>query len=204
MRLNGTTRSGRRSKRSQRHSSNSAEWKRRRADGGLVPEGNAQRRRPRRHEGPYRRFCGQSPGKTRGATAVNLPKEKILDALANGPLDAFEWIVPYDHEKFAASGDDEYLSWQVAEYSFDNFMIRERRQARTVIAKEAVLWTAPLFATLPPRLGFERRRQHESIRRAPSHSMFRHSNRSILTAATQCYFYDLSRLRRLTRADQND
>jgi TRAP-type mannitol/chloroaromatic compound transport system substrate-binding protein len=42
---------------------------------------------------------------TRGAIAVSLPKEKILDVLANGSLDAFEWIAPYDDEKFAVSGD---------------------------------------------------------------------------------------------------
>jgi TRAP-type mannitol/chloroaromatic compound transport system substrate-binding protein len=37
---------------------------------------------------------------TRGATPVAIPKEGILDALANGSLDAFEWVGPYDDEKF--------------------------------------------------------------------------------------------------------
>ena len=41
------------------------------------------------------------------------------------------------NQKFKAMADsylsfrsDEYLWWQVAEYSFDNFMIRERRAKR--------------------------------------------------------------------------
>ncbi len=39
---------------------------------------------------------------TRGATVVSLPKDKIIEALANGTLDAFEWVGPYDDEKFEA------------------------------------------------------------------------------------------------------
>jgi TRAP-type mannitol/chloroaromatic compound transport system substrate-binding protein len=40
---------------------------------------------------------------SRGATAVSLPKDKILEALASGSLDAFEWVGPYDDEKFGGA-----------------------------------------------------------------------------------------------------
>jgi TRAP-type mannitol/chloroaromatic compound transport system substrate-binding protein len=33
-------------------------------------------------------------------------------------------------ESYLAFRSDEYLWWQVAEYSFDNFMIRQRRARR--------------------------------------------------------------------------
>ena len=41
----------------------------------------------------------------RGATSVSLPKEKILEALQQGSLDAFEWAGPYDDEKFGETQD---------------------------------------------------------------------------------------------------
>ena len=56
---------------------------------------------------------------TRGATVVSLPKAKILEALANGSLDAFEWAGPYDDEKFggATESDPEPIS-KVAPYYY--------------------------------------------------------------------------------------
>ena len=41
----------------------------------------------------------------RGATPVGLGKEKILGALQDGSLDAFEWAGPYDDEKFGGIQD---------------------------------------------------------------------------------------------------
>ena len=41
----------------------------------------------------------------RGATSVTLPKEKILEALQQGSLDAFEWAGPYDDANFGETQD---------------------------------------------------------------------------------------------------
>ena len=40
---------------------------------------------------------------TRGAMVICVPKDNILEALTNGSLDAFEWIAPYDDEKFVGA-----------------------------------------------------------------------------------------------------
>jgi TRAP-type mannitol/chloroaromatic compound transport system substrate-binding protein len=40
-----------------------------------------------------------------GAIVTNLPKDQILAALANGSLDGFEWVGPYDDERFSGAGD---------------------------------------------------------------------------------------------------
>src|SRR5271166_6038036 len=40
---------------------------------------------------------------TLGASVVSLPKDGILDALSKGSLDAFEWVGPYDDEKFGGT-----------------------------------------------------------------------------------------------------
>jgi len=42
---------------------------------------------------------------SRGATPVPIPKESIFDSLSKGALDAFEWVGPYDDEKFAEPSD---------------------------------------------------------------------------------------------------
>ena len=40
-----------------------------------------------------------------GAIPVAVPKEEILEALSKGTLDAFEWVGPYDDEKFGELKD---------------------------------------------------------------------------------------------------
>ena len=42
---------------------------------------------------------------TLGASPVAMPKDAIYDALSSGSLDAFEWVGPYDDEKFGESKD---------------------------------------------------------------------------------------------------
>ena len=42
---------------------------------------------------------------TLGATLVNMPKDEILPALSKGTLDGFEWIGPYDDERFNKTDD---------------------------------------------------------------------------------------------------
>jgi TRAP-type mannitol/chloroaromatic compound transport system substrate-binding protein len=39
----------------------------------------------------------------RGAKPVQIPRDGILAALANGSLDAFEWVGPYDDERFGGA-----------------------------------------------------------------------------------------------------
>jgi TRAP-type mannitol/chloroaromatic compound transport system substrate-binding protein len=80
---------------------------------------------------------------TRGATAVNLAKEKILDALADGSLDAFEWIAPYDDEKFAPSpGGPRAPISTVAPYYYYPGWWKGETQLHLVVSKEK-------FAALP-------------------------------------------------------
>ena len=42
---------------------------------------------------------------TLGAEPVSMPKDAIYDALESGSLDAFEWVGPYDDEKFGERKD---------------------------------------------------------------------------------------------------
>ena len=42
---------------------------------------------------------------TLGANPVAMPKDAIYDALSSGALDAFEWVGPYDDEKFGENKD---------------------------------------------------------------------------------------------------
>jgi TRAP-type mannitol/chloroaromatic compound transport system substrate-binding protein len=42
---------------------------------------------------------------TLGANPVSMPKDAIYDALESGALDAFEWVGPYDDEKFGERKD---------------------------------------------------------------------------------------------------
>ena len=46
---------------------------------------------------------------TRGAKVVSVPKENILEAIANGSLGAFEWIAPCDDEKLAGATEGHWM-----------------------------------------------------------------------------------------------
>ena len=72
---------------------------------------------------------------TRGATVVSLPKAKILEALANGSLDAFEWAGPYDDEKFAAEEGGEPIA-KVAPYYYYPGWWKGETQLHLVVATE--------------------------------------------------------------------
>ncbi len=78
-----------------------------------------------------------------GATVISLPKDKILEALANGSLDAFEWIAPYDDEKFvrAPEGGHSPIS-SVAPYYYFPAWWKGDTQLHLVVSKEK-------FAALP-------------------------------------------------------
>jgi TRAP-type mannitol/chloroaromatic compound transport system substrate-binding protein len=80
---------------------------------------------------------------THGATVISLPKDKILEALANGSLDAFEWIAPYDDEKFVRApegGPAPIMS--VAPYYYFPAWWKGDTQLHLVVSKEK-------FAALP-------------------------------------------------------
>ena len=80
---------------------------------------------------------------THGMTVISLPKDKILEALANGSLDAFEWIAPYDDEKFvrAPEGGSAPIS-SVAPYYYFPAWWKGDTQLHLVVSKER-------FAALP-------------------------------------------------------
>jgi len=80
---------------------------------------------------------------THGATVISLPKDKILEALANGSLDAFEWIAPYDDEKFVRvpEGGSAPIS-SVAPYYYFPAWWKGDTQLHLVVSKER-------FAALP-------------------------------------------------------
>jgi TRAP-type mannitol/chloroaromatic compound transport system substrate-binding protein len=56
---------------------------------------------------------------TQGAIPVSVPKDEILDWLSKGALDAFEWVGPYDDERFGkADGGAAQLISKVAPYYY--------------------------------------------------------------------------------------
>jgi TRAP-type mannitol/chloroaromatic compound transport system substrate-binding protein len=79
----------------------------------------------------------------RGATVISLPQDEIFAALSNGSLDAFEWITPYDDEKFvrATQGGRESIS-SVAPYYYFPAWWKGDTQLHLVVSKEK-------FAALP-------------------------------------------------------
>lgn len=80
---------------------------------------------------------------TLGATAVTLPKDGILEALSKGSLDAFEWVGPYDDEKFGGAGEGAAGSIsKVAPYYYYPGWWKGGMQLHLVVAKEK-------FAALP-------------------------------------------------------
>ena len=79
---------------------------------------------------------------TFGATAVTLPKDGILEALAKGSLDAFEWVGPYDDEKFSAAEDGSGAISKVAPYYYYPGWWKGEMQLHLVIGNEK-------FSSLP-------------------------------------------------------
>jgi len=80
---------------------------------------------------------------TRGATAVAIPKEGILDALSAGSLDAFEWVGPYDDEKFGEPKDGARPAIsKVAPYYYYPGWWKGDMQLHLIVAKDK-------FAALP-------------------------------------------------------
>ena len=73
---------------------------------------------------------------TRGAVVVSLPKTKILEALANGSLDAFEWAGPYDDEKFSAGESGAQPIAKVAPYYYYPGWWKGETQLHLVVATE--------------------------------------------------------------------
>ena len=78
-----------------------------------------------------------------GATAVSVPREGILEALSKGSLDAFEWVGPYDDEKFGdlKDGVREPIS-KVAPYYYYPGWWKGDMQLHLVVARDK-------FAGLP-------------------------------------------------------
>ena len=75
-----------------------------------------------------------------GATVLNLPKEQIVGALANGQLDAFEWMAPYDDEKFlGATADGRAPISSVAPYYYYPGWWKGETQLHLVVSKEKFL-----------------------------------------------------------------
>ncbi len=80
---------------------------------------------------------------TQGATPVAVPKDGILDALKDGSLDAFEWVGPYDDEKFGELKDGvrQEIS-KVAPYYYYPGWWKGNLQLHLAVAKDK-------FAALP-------------------------------------------------------
>ena len=80
---------------------------------------------------------------TLGATPVAVPKDGILDALKDGSLDAFEWVGPYDDEKFGElQGRRQAEISKVAPYYYYPGWWKGNMQLHLVVAKDK-------FAALP-------------------------------------------------------
>ena len=74
---------------------------------------------------------------TLGAIPVSMPKENILAALSTGALDGFEWIGPYDDERFGKNDDGtgEPIS-KVAPYYYYPGWWKGGMQLHLVVAKD--------------------------------------------------------------------
>ncbi len=74
---------------------------------------------------------------TLGAIPVGVPKDGILDALSKGSLDAFEWVGPYDDEKFTGNVDGAPAPIsKAAPYYYYPGWWKGEMQLHLVIAKE--------------------------------------------------------------------
>ena len=79
---------------------------------------------------------------TRGAIPVSVPKDEILQALAKGTLDAFEWAGPYDDERFSANEAGVDPISKAAPYYYYPGWWKGEFQLHLVVSKEK-------FAALP-------------------------------------------------------
>jgi TRAP-type mannitol/chloroaromatic compound transport system substrate-binding protein len=80
---------------------------------------------------------------TLGATPVTTPKEDLISALQSGALDAFEWVGPYDDEKFNEAKEDAGPAiFKVAPYYYYPGWWKGGMQLHLVVSKEK-------FAALP-------------------------------------------------------
>ena len=75
-----------------------------------------------------------------GAAPVALPKDAIIEALSKGRLDAFEWVGPYDDEKFGELKDGvrEPIS-KVAPYYYYPGWWKGDMQLHLVVARDKFL-----------------------------------------------------------------
>jgi TRAP-type mannitol/chloroaromatic compound transport system substrate-binding protein len=75
-----------------------------------------------------------------GAIPVAVPKEGILEAISKGSLDAFEWVGPYDDEKFGdvKDGVRETIS-KVAPYYYYPGWWKGDMQLHLIVAKDKFL-----------------------------------------------------------------
>ncbi|MGO9420819.1 TRAP transporter substrate-binding protein, partial [Roseiarcus sp.] len=78
----------------------------------------------------------------RGTTPVALPKDRILEALAQGSLDAFEGFAPYDDEKFRSVTDPAHLISSFAPYYYFPGWWKGEMQLHLLVSKQK-------FADLP-------------------------------------------------------
>ncbi len=78
---------------------------------------------------------------TLGADPVSMPKESVFDALESGSLDAFEWVGPYDDEKFGAGASHPPISKAAPNYYYPGWW-KGGMQLHFVVAK-------PKFEALP-------------------------------------------------------
>jgi TRAP-type mannitol/chloroaromatic compound transport system substrate-binding protein len=78
-----------------------------------------------------------------GASIISVPKDGILEALSKGSLDAFEWVGPYDDERFSGAVDGAAAPIsKVAPYYYYPGWWKGEMQLHLIVAKEK-------FAALP-------------------------------------------------------
>ena len=80
---------------------------------------------------------------TLGATPVSIPKDGLISALQSGTLDAFEWVGPYDDEKFNETKEGKGPAiFKVAPYYYYPGWWKGGMQLHLVVSKDK-------FAALP-------------------------------------------------------
>ncbi len=71
---------------------------------------------------------------TLGADPVSMPRDAVYDALESGSLDAFEWVGPYDDEKFGAGSSRPPISKAAPNYYYPGWW-KGGMQLHLVVAK---------------------------------------------------------------------